>query len=251
MTPRIWDTFMFRDELDLLEMRLRHLDGVVWRHVLVEAMVTFQGGRKPLWFAEHRERFAAWADRIVHIRVPAAYLPGPGAWDRDHAQRECCLLGLADADRDDLILHGDVDELPDAAVVAALVPGEPAVFRMRYHPFAVDWLHQDHWSGTLAVPYRALGGLRQLRGERSALPPVAGGWHFSWLGGPAQIESKNRAYAHVEMGQAVDDANREGRLYEGGWYPWDGTSLAPVDVDESWPEYVWRRECPPSWFRPR
>ena len=45
---------MFRDELDMLECRLRELEDVVYRHVLVEAPVTHRGDPKPLYYAENR-----------------------------------------------------------------------------------------------------------------------------------------------------------------------------------------------------
>ena len=64
---RVFDAFTFSDELDLLEARLTELDSAVYRHVLVEAPVTFQGGPKPLHYLENRDRFAPWADKIIHV----------------------------------------------------------------------------------------------------------------------------------------------------------------------------------------
>lgn len=55
----IIDCFTFFNELDVLEIRLRELDGVVDRFVLVEATLTHQGKPKPLLYAENKERFAA------------------------------------------------------------------------------------------------------------------------------------------------------------------------------------------------
>jgi hypothetical protein len=31
----------------------------------------------------------------------------------------------------------------------------------------------------------------------------------------------------------------------------DLTQMRPVDVDQSWPEYIYKRRCPDNWFRPR
>ena len=65
---RIFDSFMFGRELDMLECRLVELEPVKnLVHVIVEARVDHQDHPKPLYFAEHRERFAPWADRIVHV----------------------------------------------------------------------------------------------------------------------------------------------------------------------------------------
>ena len=66
--PR-FDCFMFRDELDMLEMRLHGLDGKVcdaW-HVIVESPRTHRGIAKPLVFQENLDRFKPWLDRILHV----------------------------------------------------------------------------------------------------------------------------------------------------------------------------------------
>jgi beta-1,4-mannosyl-glycoprotein beta-1,4-N-acetylglucosaminyltransferase len=61
------DAFPFHDELDILECRLVELyDAVDW-FVLVEADVTHQDRAKPSYYMENRERFAAWADKIIPV----------------------------------------------------------------------------------------------------------------------------------------------------------------------------------------
>jgi hypothetical protein len=56
----IYDCFPFFNELELLEVRLNELDGLVDKFVLVEATRTFAGQPKSLYFAENRDRFAAF-----------------------------------------------------------------------------------------------------------------------------------------------------------------------------------------------
>ena len=46
MAARLWDCFMLRDALDMLQMRLEELDDAAWRFVLVEAPVNHQGRPK-------------------------------------------------------------------------------------------------------------------------------------------------------------------------------------------------------------
>jgi len=65
----IYDCFTFFNELDLLEIRLNVLKDVVDRFVLVEATQTFTGRPKPLYYKENAARFAAFADRIIHVVV--------------------------------------------------------------------------------------------------------------------------------------------------------------------------------------
>ena len=70
----VWSPVMFRDELDMLEMRLHETDGLIDRHVIVEADVTHRGVPKPLYFRDSQGpvRSARQPDRR---RRPG---PGPG-----------------------------------------------------------------------------------------------------------------------------------------------------------------------------
>ena len=47
---KIYDTFLFFNELDLLEIRLNVLHDVVDHFVIVECTKTYQGNDKPLYF---------------------------------------------------------------------------------------------------------------------------------------------------------------------------------------------------------
>ena len=60
----IYDTFMFFNELELLELRLNELNGVVDKFVLVEATRTFTNKPKPLYYAENKQRFYSSTIRL-------------------------------------------------------------------------------------------------------------------------------------------------------------------------------------------
>src|SRR5271170_855459 len=109
----IVDCFTFFDELDLLELRLEILDGVVDRFVLCEAPFTFRGEPKPLTYAGAAGRFARWRERIVPLVYPHAADPNP--WLNEWGQRDYLITGLADCNDADLVLIGDCDEIPDPA----------------------------------------------------------------------------------------------------------------------------------------
>ena len=50
---KIFQGFMFHDELDLLEIRLKETYDVTDWFVIVEATTSHQGKDKPLWFQDH------------------------------------------------------------------------------------------------------------------------------------------------------------------------------------------------------
>jgi len=260
---RVFDAFMFGGELDMLECRLTELDGTpIYRHILVEAPWDHHGRRKPLHYADNRERFAPWAGRIVHVVADV----GSGwdgeamrwhvhPWAREHIQRGFAWegLGKAGATKDDTVLVCDVDEIPSPAAVAC----RPAPFislEMRLHPYAVDWLADVPWQGAVAARAGSIACFTTARDRRAAYPVIKdGGWHFTWLGGPDAIRAKAQKSCDIQYGDEVktgaDSWYRDGVT---GAVAYAGArQLIPVDVDESWPSWITRRKCPPGWFRPR
>lgn len=252
----IYDSFMFRDEVDLLECRLTELQDIPdLVHVVVEADVTHGGNRpREYVYPDHRERFSPWADRIRYVQ--ATDLPDdPDAWSREHAQREWCWEGMKDADPDDIVLHGDLDEIPTALHARMVRPRGFVRFRQRLYSFAVDWLHPDPWWGTVAGRVRDIqtfSGMRDARCHHLPDLPDAG-WHFSWLGGPEAAREKMDAFCHPEVKDLgwydrLDECYRDGIHLDNGR---QGTRLIPVDVDESFPRWIREGHAPASWFRPR
>lgn len=251
---------MFFNELDILECRLRELDSQVDRFVLVESPVTFQGSPKPLYYADNRQRFSSWHDKLIH--VIAADLPqGPvgdreASFEREAAQRERTFAGVKDADPDDIILFGDVDEIPNPKIIGSRM-WTGITLSMAMHMYAVDWLFPSPWPSTVVQLFKGVTGFQALRDFRTGWPRLQdAGHHFSYLGGPDAIRKKVAAYSHVELRQPVLGLLDEGRLYSDGlaYGIWQDEEMAvqqtPVDVDGSYPKWIRDRECPSNWFRP-
>jgi len=258
--PQLWDCFLFGTELDMLEAHLTETDPFVHRWVLVESQRTHRGEPKPLYYAENRERFAPWADRIAHVVTDLPDHPNP--WVREHAQRDAALTALADAGDGDVVLISDVDEFPPprflrpgpgARVRQHLEPDAAVAFLQRVCLFAVDWEWpaDEICSVAARVGYvRARRGLAAVRDARNRYPVIAGGWHLTWLGGPAATAAKLATHCHLEITPQQAQMVASGHCYREGTY-YNGTALLPVDVDESWPALIRERKCPPEWFRPR
>lgn len=256
---RIWDTFLFRDELDMLECRLVQMeDWPVWRHVLVEARVDHQGHPKPLVYAENAGRFAPWKDRIVH--VVADQLPGmtgAGPMEREAAQREAIRYGLDGAETDDMLVLADLDEIPNSHALDVIKSGRTGVLEMVCCMFAVDWL----WGLPLRTTSLCrVGDVRSLCSARrdtwnSGVVYPGAGHHLTWLGGQDGIAAKANAHCHVECNEEIAAKNADDSMYRQGTNPFGRFGyhgmLQAVDVDETWPRWVWERRCPPGWFRPR
>lgn len=256
----VWCPVMFRGELPMLECRLNELDGFDVQHVVVEAPMTHRGVTKPLVYGLTRSLFRRWSDRF-HYVIDNDLRAGADPWVNEHHQRNSAWRVIDELGADgDLVIIGDLDELPSAELLAWEGPWITAV-RMRTCVFAVDWEVAAPLPptcvaarlGFLRSRITGATGLAELRDSRGVYPQFArGGWHLSWLGGPeAQKQKLDTATCHTELlnspeGKLIADGTRYRTGENGG-----GLAVKPVDVDESWPRWVFERRCPATWFRPR
>jgi hypothetical protein len=241
----IFDCFTFYNELDILEIRLSLLEGSVDRFVLCEAPFTFRGEPKPLFYAENASRFARWHAKIVHLIYPAEASANP--WLNEWGQR-AFLTNALRGRPDDLVLIGDVDEIPHPKnVTRAPQPGRILGHRQR---FAVGYFNRTiatGWVGTRAIrlgdvpAYGTLADVRKGAGED--LESVEGGWHFSSLGGAPAMEQKMHAYSHKELDVPyyTDRRRLEAEFASaqlGDWRPLEDDAPA-ILRDPRWAAYMW------------
>ena len=247
---RLFDCFMFRDELDMLECRLTEMAQIPgYCAVLVEAPVTHRGEPKPLHYADNLERFQSWSDRIVHV---VADLPdSPDPWVREHAQRDAAMSVLREsAAGDDIVLICDVDEFVPWPFP---FPSPAVAFNQRLAMYAVDWLYPQLHICSVAAQWDFIrkSSLSRVRDNRYSFPLVSGGWHLTWLGGPEAQRRKLETHCHLEMRPDEVERIHSGRAYNKGEHQSGDCNMIPADVDDSWPEMIAKRQVPESWFRPR
>lgn len=244
----IFDCFTFSQELDLLEARLRLLEGVVDRFVLCEAPFTFRGKPKALAFAESGERFARWRDRIIPLVYPGP--PDDDPWQNEWKQRDFLATALAGCAPEDLILLSDCDEIPDPRNVG-VAPRTKLVLghRQRMSTGYVNRINPEPWIGTRSILYRSLARYPNLRSLRflqtQDMDIVEGGWHFSSFGGAEVMRAKMTSYAHSEFDMPYyTDLRRLEVKYaserEGRYVPLDDSFPALFREDPRWSKYVWR-----------
>jgi len=219
---RIWDTFIFGTEadLDMLECRLTELAPVVHKFVISEAAIDHQGHPKTMWLASEWDRFAPWHDQIFYIDATdelAKVDPPPEKityWAFEDAQREIISRALEAADPDDLILHGDVDEIPRPSMLKA-----GTVTGCRHHVYHLEWLGPDWW-GTVTMRAadapKSLRGMRNLMGKLPVLEDA--GWHLSWFGTREQQAAKFSTTVHADIPQVVAEDVASGRYQREGWH---------------------------------
>lgn len=213
---KVFDCFTFFNELDLLEFRLKYLDNTVDHFVIAESNLTHSGRPKPYYFREAKERFRQWEHKIIYIPVhqkteglvfeeQTTYSPGSAEWKLENEQRNALLAALPQMQEEDLVLLGDLDEIPSRpSIQKAKILRKPLSFSLLFHFYYLNCQHTGRsrwWQGTIASTakqFREISpqGLRDKRDEYPALPRA--GWHFSYLGGAEKIMEKLVSSAHSE-----------------------------------------------------
>lgn len=284
--PMIYDTFLFYNELELLDLRLNELWDVVDRFVLVESTRTHSNKPKALYYAGNRERFARFESKIIHVVLdredPAfsEWTPtGRSRFAIEDRDRRGVSRGLVGCLPDDVILTGDVDEIPradslrraveqlrsrDSGLVrlwgrfakqpwmvnhgrSLLRKWHPCVLaleqRMYYYFFNFLCASQPSWIGSKLMMHRHFTSAYDLR-RWGGRPVREAGWHFSYMGGVERIRSKIAAYAHTEYDKPefTDPEEIARRLRQGQDVLGTGVRLEWVPIDDSFPVHL--RENP-------
>jgi hypothetical protein len=203
---KVFDGFTFNDELELLELRLEELEDVVDYHILVELPVTFRCEPKPLHYLNNRERFTRWNHKIIHI-APEVHPVGPHP-TTEWYQRRQIFKGVADAHPSDLVIMGDVDEIPNREVISTFKvkpKTHPVSLWQHLYFHKVNMLSTLPWIGTVIMPRGTRDiDFEHVRDNRANFPLIEyGGWHLTWLGDTDRIMKK----------LSDMDCDREQRIY--------------------------------------
>lgn len=243
---RVYDCFIFFNELELLHLRLNELKDVVDYFVIVEAGITFQNQRRDLVLERElaEGRLEAFRDKIRYIVADS--LPEGDAWAKENAQRRLLDKGLTDCRAGDLILISDADEIPSAAAVSSYDPsmGLRGFDQKLYYYWLNCYSQPWDWAKVLSFEeYVRLGrDPQRVRYEKcEVLSAVPGGWHFSFQGGVDRIIEKVSSWAHSEYNRP--DITDRAHVLECVETPRDVLNrpnilMHFVELDDSFPRYV-------------
>ena len=277
---------MYFDEDLLLDLRLNSLNKFVKKFVITEATYTHNGSKKKLNFDINR--FKKFKDKIEYIIVdqqPSNILELKendtkekrgeklilNGMARDYFQRENLFKGLKDIDGDDLILISDLDEIPNLNELNLNhIKNNIVIFEQKMFYYKLNLYYQDFiWQGTKAVKFKNFLSpqwLRNIKGKKypkwsldtffskkkysNLLFVKNGGWHFTCLRTPEELEKKLLNFAHhyefEESGLKLNDIKQlilEKRVMydhtiDQKGYKWSGKSiLKNIDIDLL-PEHV-------------
>lgn len=271
---KIYDSFLFFNELDLLDVRLNYLDDVVDYFVIVESIVTFSGKSKPLYFDLNKDKFKKYAHKIIHfivddtpedyfnlqvaqntnkniddiqnkifdfLRVSKGWGRHEKQWGREIYQRESIQKALLNCNNEDYILISDVDEIPNKEEIKEIKNknnNKTYEFKQKMFYYKINLLKELNWSGTKACSFEVLKkiSLNDLRQNKYTDEIIKnGGWHLSFMGGTNRIIEKIEAYAHQEFNNSFIKGNLSNNIKNNKDLFFRDCEMREINVNEEYP----------------
>ncbi len=246
---KVYDCFIFFNEIELLELRFNELYDHVDKFVLVEATKTFQNTPKPLYFMEHQARFQPFLDKVIHVIVDDLPVSDEAMKNERH-QRNSILKGLLSCQAHDIVIISDVDEIPSRSVISYYKQNNLYDIKrldQRFYYYFLNNLVNNVWRLAFMGPYGALKNrdldkIRKTKPDPKKTLPEAG-WHFSFMGGIDSIVQKIEGFAHVDLNiEKYKDRDWLLQCLKNGddLFGRKNQSYKWVTVDESFPQYIVR-----------
>tara|TARA_B110000967_G_scaffold155135_1_gene159914 strand:- start:54 stop:926 length:873 start_codon:yes stop_codon:yes gene_type:complete len=223
---------MYFDEDIVLDVRLNFLDKYVDKFVIIESEFNHKGEKRSPLFDINK--FLKFKDKIEYILIQT--MPNEielisekdnkeevyrksifNAWKRENYQRNQIKKGLVGASNEDWIIISDLDEIPNLEKIDIKEIKEDLIFfkqDMMYYKFNLK-LKDHEWPGSKACKMKNLISpqwIRDIKSKKYSWWRVDtffskrkynniffvkdGGWHFSYLKSPKNIEKKLKSYLH-------------------------------------------------------
>tara|TARA_B100000029_G_scaffold483571_1_gene534862 strand:- start:230 stop:1129 length:900 start_codon:yes stop_codon:yes gene_type:complete len=231
---KIFDCFQFFDEEMLLDLRLNIMNQYVDKFVITEATYMHNGKPKKLIFDINK--FSKFKEKIIYIVVdkqpPDLYHISKkdddekdtkgqklvlNGYKRDNYQRQMAQQALNDIDPEDWIIINDIDEIPDLKNINfRKIRSRLILFKQQMFYYKFNLLYPGiPWFGSKACKKKSFLNPQWLRNIRQKKYPFwrldtlfskkkyidisiikDGGWHFTNIKSPKDIEKKFSNYTH-------------------------------------------------------
>lgn len=243
---KVFDVFIFNNEIRLLKLKLHAMADFVDHFVLVEARQTFTGTPKPLVYKRRQALFEEFADKIIHVVVDEfpAHVRHP--WSREFYQRDMGVAGLNGlCGEDDLVIISDADEIVSREAVLGFeeqfagLRMERARYFLNYRealPVETQKEASSLWRARFLGRIGLSNARNVLRFDKKSTMLTGAGWHFTSVSDASGIAAKMNITAHQEHAGVTTEAVTEileqlraGQL-EPGW--------ERCELDERFPAYL-------------
>ena len=229
---KIYDCFMFFDEEMLLDLRLNIMNKYVDKFVITEARYMHSGRSKKLVFDINK--YKKFKDKIIyHIideqppNIATVYENDDKATrgtklinnssKREHYQREMLKKSLNELEPEDFIIINDIDEIPNLEKINLnKIKKKLVLFKQKMFYYKFNLLYEKiPWFGSKACRKKNFLSPQWLRDVKYKKYPIwrldilfsktkyndihyveNGGWHFTNIRSPEDIEKKFLNFLH-------------------------------------------------------
>ena len=242
---------MYNNEELMLDIRLNYMVEKVEKFIIVESKFDHQGNKKKIEF--DIKKFSKYKNKINHLIIDE-FPKNFNNWERENFQRNYIEKGLKLASEDDYIMISDVDEIPNLSKIKEIQKNKFTVFEQQnfFYKFNLKNMTIPNWYGTKVCKKKFLKNPQWLRNQKVKKFSIIkfykikwniiknGGWHFSFLMSPSEIQNKIRSFAHSEYNSEIYtnideiksrvDNNKD--LFD------RKQNYQKIDIDETFPSYI-------------
>ena len=215
------DSFLFFNESELTELRIKYLDKIVDYFIVVEADITHQGKKKEWNFPKILEtNLKEFSKKIQYHQVNIDLekikneeswiiddVKGDDAWRIENFQRNYIKTACQKFSDKDILIISDVDEIPSKQKLEFIKSCDfkkIAPIALEQYLFHIDcnFLKLESWRGSIVTTMEICKAYspHRLRRSRNRISHFTeSGWSFSSFGGPNKIKEKLESIAHSEF----------------------------------------------------
>lgn len=228
---KIYDCFMYYDEDLVLDIRLNYLNKFVDKFVIIESTYAHNGDKRKLLF--NKKKYSKFSNKIIYKilnKKPEGLIKFKkmnskdinrtkilNAIKRENFQRNYILEGIKNANKEDIIIISDIDEIPKLdSFDFSEVTDKIYIFEQKYFYYKFNLFDPlITWHGSRACRFSKLLSPQWIRNIKAKKYPFwrldllfsnnkyfnisivkNGGWHFSYLKKPSGIKRKLKTYLH-------------------------------------------------------
>ena len=254
---KIFDCVTFFEENRYMDLRFNILNNTIDQFVVCEGEYDHRGNKKKINF--NKKNFPEFENKITHI-ICEKFPNNLNPWERQAFQREKLFEGITEAAENDLILFSDPDEIPNPEKLVNLKIKKKYIIFMQklyYYKFNLK-VSEDmfDWEGTRGCLKKNLKSFNYMRHkvlkknqkysfwridrEKNFEIIDDGGWHFSYLLTPEEIQKKIKTFAHTEFDKdEFTNLDNIRESVENGIDLFDKSKkFKKTKIDNSFPRYI-------------
>jgi len=255
MKPKIFDCITFFRENFITNLRFEILNEAVDYFVVCESKYDHKNNKKSLNFRLLNEKFKS---KMIYLVLEDKFISSD-PWKNQAKQREFLFEGLKIANKDDLIMFSDPDEIPrPESLTNFKISSKYGIFLQDCfcYKFNIFNRYETPWEGTRICKFKDLKSFDYMRQnikaknlkkalwkfyvEKDICLIQNGGWHFNSLMDAKEISLKLKTFAHENFAgdeySNIDvikknilekkDLFKRNNLYE------------TIKLDKSFPKYI-------------